>query len=61
MTIYKYGFPASTGVEEAMSQAIDMASSESNIDPDKLVAEDVTTADHVANREILIRVSQEGE
>ena len=61
MTIYKYGFPAEVGVENAMQQAIDLAAAESSIDKSLFVAEDITTADHVANREILIRVSQEGE
>jgi hypothetical protein len=57
MTIRKIGFPTSKGVDAAMAEALQIVASETGLSEDKFEADDVTTPDHEANNEILIRVS----
>jgi hypothetical protein len=61
MASYKYGFSSSIGVDQAKAEAMMLASAASHIPTEKLEAEDITSPDHQANNEILIRVTEKPE
>jgi hypothetical protein len=61
MGIFKYGYPDSTPLDEAKTDALRKASRELGDNKGQINVEDVTTDEHRANDELLIRVSVNSE